>query len=209
RCSASRSMPVAVTAVLALQHGEGLALFVSAFFSLREVCVVVRGEPPSALSMDGSVRPRFGDCLPSNALLGGQFRLDKTELEETGRAVFVPARMRRGLSVASGLALCSHLVGSWSLRRCLGQSDTPWWLLGTLGAVLGRKAGDAFELLRGAVGGAKSAAAVAQQPRRGAFSREVPRLLCRSGELWWMWCCLRQLQACESGAEWLAACSAA
>jgi len=28
---------------------------------------------------DRSQRPRFGDCLPSNAVLGGQFRLDKAE----------------------------------------------------------------------------------------------------------------------------------
>ncbi|CAK8999849.1 unnamed protein product, partial [Durusdinium trenchii] len=87
-----RCGPSSPTAILATQQGYSLAWFVTGFFALREVCVFVRGEPPSAL--DRSQPHQFGDCLPSNAVLGGQFRLDKAELEETGRAVFVPSRPR-------------------------------------------------------------------------------------------------------------------
>jgi len=178
---------------LLLVQSQSLATFVSAYFAMRELCVLLRGEPPSAL--DASVAPRFGDCMPSNALLGGQFRLDKADLETTGRTVFVPARPRKGLYVASGLAMCSHLLGGVALcRRGLAP---PWWLLGSGCALLARKAGDC---------GSQRPAAAKAEGQVGL--REAARLACRAGELWWMWCCVRQLQRCEAGdVGWLATCS--
>eukprot|EP00971_Amphidinium_carterae_P302861 6017746-Amphidinium_carterae.1 len=86
----------------------GLANFLTGYFLLREVSFGLRGEPPSA--KDAAVQPRFGDCLPSNALLGGHFRLSKAGSERcnehqsqahvsaTGRGVFVPARPRSHMS---------------------------------------------------------------------------------------------------------------
>ncbi|OLP85310.1 Replication factor C subunit 2 [Symbiodinium microadriaticum] len=169
--------PPRATAVLAHQQGQTLACFVSAYFALREVCVLLRGEPPSAL--DRSVQPRFGDCLPSNALLGGQFRMDKAEFEQTGRTVFVPARLRAGLDTSSGLALAAHFASALALHQ-------NQWLLATLLCLLARRLGGAWEVLLG---------------RRGAWAREVPRLLCRFGELWWLRCALWQLQLCELDAN--------
>jgi len=168
--------PAPPTAALAYQQGQSLAYFVSAFFALREVCVLLRGEPPSAL--DQAVQPRFGDCLPSNAVLGGQFRMDKAEFEQTGRMVFVPSRLRKGLDISSGLALAAHVVAAARLRRTA-------WLLGALGALAMRRLGGLWDAL---------------VPRRGVLAREVPRLLCRCGELCWLQCALWQLQACELSA---------
>ncbi|CAE7780945.1 RFC2 [Symbiodinium sp. CCMP2592] len=169
--------PPRATAVLAHQQGQTLACFVSAYFALREACVLLRGEPPSAL--DRSVPPRFGDCLPGNALLGGQFRMDKAEFEQTGRTVFVPSRLRAGLDTSSGLALAAHVAAALALRQNR-------WVLATLLCFLVRRLGGAWELLLG---------------RRGAWAREVPRLLCRFGELWWLRCALWQLQLCELDAS--------
>ncbi|CAE7242002.1 RFC2 [Symbiodinium natans] len=174
RCRCGEQPPT-TTAVLAHQQGQTLACFVSAFFAVREVCVFVRGEPPSAL--DRSVQPRFGDCLPSNAVLGGQFRVDKAEFEQTGRTVFVPSRLRAGLDTSSGLALAAHLVAAALLRR-------QWWLLATLAALGARRVGSAFDALGG---------------RGACWTREVPRLLCRFGELMWLRCALWQLHSCETG----------
>ena len=100
----------------------GLAVFTSGFYLVREVAFMVRGEPPSAL---GGAPPQFGDCLPTNALLGGQFRMEKADLEVTGRAVFVPARPRQGLYIGAGLAMLSHLV-----MGLLHLEMPPWLLLG-------------------------------------------------------------------------------
>lgn len=161
RCNAEpkeSSHPASSTALLALQQGYTLAFFVSGFFALREICVILRGEPPSAL--DRSQRPRFGDCLPSNAVLGGQFRLDKAELEASGRAIFIPSRPRAGLDLSSGLALVSHLFGAFVLR---GRGMTGPWMLGGCGALAARRLGSVWDA--------------------ACSGSEVPRLLCRSGEL--------------------------
>mmetsp|Transcript_1376 Transcript_1376/g.3074 ORF Transcript_1376/g.3074 Transcript_1376/m.3074 type:complete len:338 (-) Transcript_1376:8-1021(-) len=176
RCNAepqNLAHPASSTALLALQQGYTLAFFVSGFFALREICVILRGEPPSAL--DRSQRPRFGDCLPSNAVLGGQFRLDKAELEASGRAIFIPSRPRAGLDLSSGLALVSHLFGAFVLR---GRGMTGPWMLGGCGALAARRLGSVWDA--------------------ACSGSEVPRLLCRSGELWWLLCALWQLQECEA-----------
>ncbi|CAJ1398744.1 unnamed protein product [Effrenium voratum] len=176
-----RCRPAPGTALLATQQGYALAYFVSAFFALREICFVLRGEPPSAL--DRSQQPRLGDCLPSNAVLGGQFRLDKAELEETGRAVFVPSRARSGLGISSGLALVAHLAAGLALR----PSGWPGWLLsGGLVALLARRFGTVWDLWD------------AKGSKLGAH--EVPRLVCRAGEFCWLLCALWQLRACEAEA---------
>ena len=65
-------------------------------------------------SLGAARNAQFGDCLPSNALLGGQFRLSKEDLEATGRVIFVPARTRSGLYIGSGLAMLTHLIGGIS-----------------------------------------------------------------------------------------------
>lgn len=191
RCGAS---PPPRGAVL-LGHCEAVAMFVSGYFALRELMFLVRGEPPSAL--DGSVAPKFGDCLPSNALLGGQFRLDKAELEDSGRIVFVPARPRQGLYAAPGLAMLAHLAAGFALALHSGIEMLPWLLLGAGVALLGRK-----------VPGLCPAAAGDGQRRLGTKgSRDVWRLLCRAGEVWWMWCCVNQLRQCQAvPSGWLARC---
>mmetsp|Transcript_138432 Transcript_138432/g.386136 ORF Transcript_138432/g.386136 Transcript_138432/m.386136 type:complete len:338 (-) Transcript_138432:69-1082(-) len=175
---------------LVLVQAENLAMFICAYFGIREMCFFIRGEPASAL--DTAVTPRFGDCLPSNALLGGQFRIDKVDLEQTGRIVFVPARPRAGLYVASGLAMCSHLAGGTAL--CRRGLLPPWWLLGSMCALLGRKVGD-FKACRG-----RCIDTTDHQHKAQRRLQDVVRLACRAGELWWMACCVKQLQQCEANA---------
>eukprot|EP00747_Dinoflagellata_sp_TGD_P179487 gnl/TRDRNA2_/TRDRNA2_30357_c0_seq1.p1 gnl/TRDRNA2_/TRDRNA2_30357_c0~~gnl/TRDRNA2_/TRDRNA2_30357_c0_seq1.p1 ORF type:complete len:329 (-),score=47.30 gnl/TRDRNA2_/TRDRNA2_30357_c0_seq1:26-1012(-) len=178
RCGASPP-PGGTTLVY---HAVSLALFVGSFFMVREVAFLLRGEPPSAL--DGGLQPRVGDCLPSNALLGGQFRLDKADLEATGRAIFVPARPRKGLYAGSGLSVLAHFAAGISQVRSNGSS--PWLLVGVSCALAARRA--KASLLP------------------STWSREGPRLLCRLGELWWLWCCVLELQTCEASSSWLAKC---
>jgi len=186
-----------------LLHSRGVATFLSTYFAAREICFFLRGEPPSAL--DASMRPRFGDCLPSNALLGGQFRIDKTELEETGRIVFVPTRHRQGLYVASGLATVSHLIGGVALGRWgLSGIEAWWWAVGVACALLARKLGGCCSATgRDAHAEDRDAAS---RPRR-RWRCEAARVACRVGELWWIWCCVVQLQQCEAAAQWMHECT--
>lgn len=178
-----------------LQHGTLAAVLVDAFFGLREVSFLFKGEPVSAIN--SAAPAQVGDCLPSQAVLGGQFRMDKADLEETGRAVFVPARTRHGLFVGSGLAMLAHLVLAFGLLRV--AASPPWLLLGALVALLGRRWGELPTLK---AKGEKDDGESKFSPWR----REGPRLTCRLGELFWIWCCLLELQRCEATPGWLAAC---
>mmetsp|Transcript_117221 Transcript_117221/g.373394 ORF Transcript_117221/g.373394 Transcript_117221/m.373394 type:complete len:359 (+) Transcript_117221:82-1158(+) len=186
-------------------NAETIATAITAYFLLRELAFMIRGEPPSAL--DPSLQPKFGDCLPSNALLGGQFRLNKAELEASGRVVFVPARPRKGLYASPGLALASHLLAGLAL-----WSSTPVparLLAGAVCALAARM----FSDFSGLGDERETSAAPARGPSpqgvaSGGFgcARDVSRLVCRAGELVWIWCCVQQLQLCESSASWLPKC---
>jgi len=181
-----------------LRHSIGGAVLIGAFFALREVSFVVRGEPASAL---GTSESQIGDCLPSQAVLGGQFRLDKADLEETGRVVFVPARPRQGLYVGAGLAMLAGLTLGTAMA--LNTSFPPWLLLGALGALLGRWFG---QLPKFKGRGEEGAAAMAFTNRTLMWRREGPRLICRFGELFWIFCCIEELRRCEAMPSWLSSC---
>lgn len=159
-------------------HGRMIAMLIGGVLIAREVTFQVRGEPPSV--NDASQSPQFGDCLPRNALFGGLFRLDKAELEATGRAVFVPARPREGLYIGSGLALLSHLVGGLAMLRSGGNV---MWIGGALIAFAGRRIGS-------------------RRPQENLKWRDAGPVVCRLAELLWMWCCIRQLQFCEAAPFW-------
>lgn len=183
-----------------LHHSVGAASLIGGFFALREVSFLVRGEPPSALG--SSEMPQIGDCLPSQAVLGGQFRLDKADLEETGRVVFVPARKRQGLYIGSGLAMLGNLL--FGTAMALASSFPPWLLLGSLGALLGRWFG---QLPKFKARDEEGAAAMATTDSGLLWRREGPRLVCRFGELFWLGCCVAELRRCEVASGWLAACA--
>jgi len=170
-----------------------IAVFITGFFALRELSFAVTGEPASAL--DPSAKANVGDCLPSQAVLGGQFRLDKADLEETGRAVFVPARPRKGLYVGAGLALLVHLIFGVVLARATGVP--PLLLMGGIGALLGRRWGE-LPKFRG-----KEDGVGVLSPWR----REGPRLIARVGELIWIMCCVLELQRGEAMPSWLTECA--
>lgn len=180
--------------VAMLQHVTAVAFFIAGFFLLREVSFLFRGEPASALG--GSAPAQLGDCLPGQAVLGGQFRLDKADLEETGRAVFVPARPRQGLYVGAGLALLCHLFGGFVLGA--NTPRPPWLLLGAIGGLVGRQFGQ-LPKFKGREEGAPT-------DSRLLWRREGPRLTCRAGELFWIACCVLELQRAEASPGWLAAC---
>ena len=135
-------------------------------------------------------------CLPGPLL--GQFRLDKADLEETGRAVFVPAQARRGLYAGAGLALLAHL--GFGLGFAFAGFP-PWLLLGALAAMLGRSFGQLPPVAKAREKGSLKDSAV-------LWRREGPRLLVRLSELLWIWCCVFELQRCEVSGNWLAVCAA-
>jgi hypothetical protein len=156
----------------------------SAFYLLREFSFAFRGEPASAA--DGNIEAQFGDCLPSQAVLGGHFRLDKQSLERTGRALFVPARERWGLFIGSGLAVLSHLYHGVSLSAHRGGIS--WVLVGVLAGIAGRKIDPIFELAS------------------PLWKVEGPRLVERVGELVWLGCCVLEIQRWEASATFLESC---
>jgi len=186
--------------------GEGLtrnsafvAALITGFFLLREVSFLVVGEPDSSIAGEVPATcsaAQVSDCMPGQAVLGGQFRLDKADLEETGRMISVPARERRGLYVGAGLALLGHLIGGAAMARSIGFP--PWLLLGAIFAFLGRRWGELPKFRP------KSEDTHLFSPWR----REGPRLTCRFGELLWIACCVMELQRCEAMPSWLSICQA-
>jgi len=184
----------------ALANMNATASFTCGYFILREVAYFFRAEPPSAL--DPNIQPKFGDCLPSNALLGGQFRLNKAELEISGRAVFIPSRQRKGLFVPSGLAMITHIVAGISLAQEQSQGRVPWLLIGSLSALLCRYGGRGKPLRESAVSGSHDSLSGVS-----CWHLEGCRFLCQSGELMWLMSCVKQLQACEAQDGWIAECS--
>eukprot|EP00927_Polykrikos_kofoidii_P073443 TRINITY_DN69486_c0_g1_i1.p1 TRINITY_DN69486_c0_g1~~TRINITY_DN69486_c0_g1_i1.p1 ORF type:complete len:334 (+),score=41.08 TRINITY_DN69486_c0_g1_i1:74-1075(+) len=190
-----------VTGTMMLHHTLSLAIIITLFFVACELSFAVWGEPPSALAGGGAAAPpaQIGDCLPSQAVLGGHFRLDKADLEETGRAIFVPARKRTGLYVGAGLAVLSHLIAGFAEAPAdLAAARPPWILIGAIVVVLGRRWGELPKLrARGEEKGDRSFS---------PWRREGPRLITRAGELVWMFCCVMELQKCEAQPSWLASC---
>lgn len=185
------------TGVPLVVNTRGLAIFIVAFYALREVSFLIKGEPASALNP--SAQAQIGDCLPSNAVLGGQFRLDKVDLEETGRAVFVPARARAGLYIGSGLAMLTGLLAG--VFQIGAHAGPPWLLGGAVVALVGRQVTSVPQLpgKRSEDGGG------AADPGR-LWRREGPRLVLRFGELFWIGCCLMELRQSEALPGWLAQC---
>jgi len=172
------------------------ALATGGFFILREVAFMIQGEPPSARG--SSAQSQLGDCLPSQAVLGGQFRLDKADLEQAGRAVFVPARPRSGLYIGSGLAMLFHIIIGFALGGV--NAAPPWLLAGALIALLGRRCQEVKKVFLRSEDGKGSAVG------DNIWLREWPRLICRFGELIWIWFCILELQRCETSGQWLAEC---
>eukprot|EP00931_Biecheleriopsis_adriatica_P076012 TRINITY_DN49769_c0_g1_i1.p1 TRINITY_DN49769_c0_g1~~TRINITY_DN49769_c0_g1_i1.p1 ORF type:complete len:305 (-),score=45.72 TRINITY_DN49769_c0_g1_i1:17-931(-) len=176
----------------------GLAALMSLFYVGSEVSLVMFGDataPPS--STTSATAEQLASCMPAQAVLGAQFKLDKGDLEETGRAVFVPAKPRSGLYAGAGLALLAHLVFGVVFMHVSGFP--PWLLLGALVALLGRWFGQ-----MPAVGRSREKGAPTDQTL--LWRREGPRLACRLGELLWIWCCILELQRCEASSSWLATC---
>lgn len=183
-----------------LNHTTLVAVFIGAFYMLRELSFLVRGEPLSALTGNGD-EAQIGDCLPSQAVLGGQFRLDKADLEETGRAIFVPARARNGLHIGSGLAMLASLfVG---VAMAVAQPQPPYILLGAICALLGRRWGELPKFQPRGTGEDEGGS------RFSPWRREGPRLTTRLGELVWIACCVLELERSEADPGWLAACAVA
>jgi len=184
------------TGAMVLHHSLGVATLVGGFFLVREVSFLFRGEPASAI--DAGAKAQLGDCLPSQAVLGGQFRLDKADLEETGRVVFVPARPRQGLYIGSGLAMLANLIfGVTFLNQALFP---PWLLLGAAAALSGRWFGQLPKFKGREEGSTTSDSTL-------VWRREAPRLVCRFGELIWIGCCILEIQRCESTSSWLDSCN--
>lgn len=189
-----------------MAHAAGLAGFTSCFFALREFCVLLRGEPPSAVDPVTHQR-KFGDCLPSHAVLGGHFQVDKADLEQTGRIVFVPGRARSGLHAGAGLALLGHLgVGLAMLRA--GSAGPPWLFLGAVGALCARRLPVACKGYGadGALAGDEEAPA-GEDAAAGLRRADLERIICFAGELWWMWCCVCELQRCTRSSHWRLQCA--
>lgn len=181
-CRAGASERVAAS--LWWHHMVQVAAVISAFYLLREFSFAFKGEPVSALNTN--VEANFGDCLPSQAIMGGQFRLDKKALETTGRALFVPARERWGLFIGSGLAVLSHLINGVRMSAHVGGLS--WLFVGVLLALAGRRSDPLF----------KTSGVL--------WTNEGPRLLSRIGELAWLACCIFELRRWESTPGWLESC---
>jgi len=185
-----------------LQQSTLVAMLISGFFVLRELSLLIRSEPLAA--MEAAAPAQMGDCLaPGQAVLGGHFRLDKADLEETGRAVFVPAKPRQGLFIGAGLALLLHLV----LAPFFAFSGPlpPWQALGAMSALAGRWFGQMPKFK----GRDKEKEPDERFDSGLLWRREGPRLICRIGELFWIGFCLLELQQREASSDWLLACAVA
>ena len=183
-----------VTGQLLRQLTLLVAGLLTAFYLWGEVHLSIF-TPPTAVPAEDSM---MAGCLPSQTLMGGQFRLDKADLEETGRAVFVPAQPRKALYAGAGLALMGHLVFGIAFQH---QGFPPWLLLGSLLAFLGRWVGNLPPLVKG-----KDEKAIDSSDFLRLWRHEAPRLACRLGELLWIYCCVLELQRCEASDSWLQAC---
>ena len=169
-----------------------LAGLLTAFYVWGEMQLIIFTPPKPA---SGSQQSMMAGCLPET-LLGGQFRLDKADLEETGRAVFVPAQARKALYAGAGLALMGHLA----FGIAFGHQDLPpWLLLGALLALLGRWVGES--------------ASDETQARREHF--RLPDALApvklHDWHVAWVSCCgsiaaVLELQRCEAASSWLLRC---
>ncbi|CAJ1362731.1 unnamed protein product [Effrenium voratum] len=173
------------TEPLLVQFSLVAAGLLTAFYIWGELQLAIFSHPVDSGSSSGSMEM----CLPSQTLLGGQFRLDKADLEETGRAVFVPAQPRHGLYAGAGLALLAHLGFGLAFKF------PSWLLLGALGALAGRWFGS-LPVPRKLKG----------RKHVNVWGREGPRLVCRVGELLWIGCCVLELQSCEASSRWLSVC---
>eukprot|EP00930_Biecheleria_cincta_P005395 TRINITY_DN106322_c0_g1_i1.p1 TRINITY_DN106322_c0_g1~~TRINITY_DN106322_c0_g1_i1.p1 ORF type:complete len:239 (-),score=30.20 TRINITY_DN106322_c0_g1_i1:17-643(-) len=173
-----------------------LAGVMTAFYTCSELSWMLGsyGFTASASSADMS---QSAGCLPNQAVFGGHFKLDKADLEETGRAVFVPAQPRKGLYIGAGLASLGHLL--FGMIFLVHTSLPPWLLLGTVSALLGRWFGQLPPVGKSKEKGAPTVDAL-------LWRREGPRLACRFGELVWLWFCVLELQRCETSASWSATC---
>lgn len=183
------------TGLALVHHTVCISALVDWYFILREVQLLLKWSPSSG----GASLTATAGCLPGDSFLGAQFRLDKADLEQTGRAVFVPAEPRQGLFLGAGLALLGHLLFSFAFL--LAQPFPPYLFLGSLIAFIGRRCGSLPALrAAGEEKGAPTGAAL-------LWRREGPRLLCRFGELIWIWLCLHELMRCEASPGWLSACT--
>lgn len=179
-----------------------VAAVLDAFFLLREVSLCFGGAvspAPGDAALPGAIA---GDCLQGQALMSGHFMLDKADLEETGRAVFVPARPRQGLYIGSGLAVLGHLL----LAPFFASTGMPpWQAFGVACALLARQC-DKMPVLR------KRRDDGENGKRFGSarlWSKEGPRIACRLGELCWIAFCILELRRREAQPGWLASCDAA
>ena len=163
-----------------------LAALLTAFYAWGEVQSMLFAPPDS----DGVM----AYCLPSQTLLKGQFRLDKADLEETGRAVFVPAKPRQGLYVGAGLALLCHVAYSMAFAGLAYG----WLLLGSFAALAGRWFGQLPPMAKKERG--------VEAESTSIWRREAPRLACRLGELLWITSCVMELRSCEASGRWLPSC---
>eukprot|EP00438_Fugacium_kawagutii_P012537 Skav217747 [mRNA] locus=scaffold7254:24374:25267:+ [translate_table: standard] len=170
-----------------------LAGLLTAFYLWGEVQLLIFTSPTRSSGQDSMM----AGCLPET-LLGGQFRLDKADLEETGRAVFVPAQPRKALYVGAGLALMGHLTFGLAFGL---QALPPWLLLGAIMAMVGRWVGNLPPMK------SKGEREMNTSDATVLWRREAPRLACRLGELLWIYCCVLELQRCETSSSWMLACS--
>lgn len=163
-----------------------LAGLLTAFYVWGELQIMLF-TPPSSDSV-------MGVCLPSQTLLAGQFRLDKQDLEETGRAVFVPAQPRQGLYIGAGLALLCHVAYSMAFAGLAYG----WLLLGSLVALAARWFGQLPPVAKKERG--------VEAETTSIWRREAPRLACRLGELLWITSCVLELSSCEASGRWRQSC---
>jgi len=141
-----------------------VAIFSTGLFVLREIMWFIRGPPPSL--MDATEQVNFGDCLPSNALLGGTFGINKHEAEDH-RTVFVPIPARKYNTLPSGLCVLEHLgVGIYALIE-----GFPTMFICALFLTLSRLCSNIY-----------------YKDRTTVFAR----LIVRAAEVLWLWSCLWQ-----------------
>eukprot|EP00397_Hematodinium_sp_SG-2012_P031632 GEMP01033609.1.p1 GENE.GEMP01033609.1~~GEMP01033609.1.p1 ORF type:complete len:273 (+),score=57.45 GEMP01033609.1:138-956(+) len=141
-----------------------IAVTCTLVFVGREIMWFIRGPPLSMI--DPKERPNFGDCLPSNALLGGAFGINKYEAEDN-RIVYIPIPERSGIGAPSGLCVLEHLAVGFAALF----SGVYSMFLCALIALIGRMGTNLYF-----------------KKRRTVVARMIPRV----GEALWLWGCLWQ-----------------